>query len=509
MSLTALSTVSFLVVLAYLIFHYGLRKEITDDRGNTIPPGPLLRYAFLRRYPERVLHRWANQYGPLFSVWMGDQLFVVISDAKIARDLVVTNGAVFSGRKNYFMKNQTILRGRAITASPYGDTWRFHRKIAMQFLNPHAVQDLDRVLDYEGHILIRSLNAEALNGPGNPAHFCGRYALNNMLAISFGKRTSSVYDPLVERALAVTMEFMDLTGPWSNAIDFIKPLQWLPSKMKSRGRKLNSDIIEVYGAMINRVRARLQAGEEVPNCLAKTVLELEAQGQLDWEDCCMLTAVFTLGGVHSTAGIIQWFMALIPSHPEIQALAHEELDRVIGQDGWPTTTSESQLPYIRAIIKEVERIHAPFWMATPHCSTEDFVYNGMFIPKDTVVILNCYTMHHDEQRYPDSYTFNLDRYLGDQLSCAESAKLPDIMKRDHWTFGGGRRFCPGIVIAERELWLAISRLLWAFRIEAVPGEPISLEEYEGLSGRTPLPYRVRLVQRHTGVDSVLEKNAEL
>ena len=85
-----------------------------------------------------------------------------------------------------------------------------------------------------------------------------------------------------------------------------------------------------------------------------------------------------------------------------------------------------RLPYIRAIIKEVskilslptlirlylcfdahihiqvQRVHAPFWMATPHCSSEDFVYNGMYIPKGTVLVLNCFTMHHNEERYPDS-----------------------------------------------------------------------------------------------------------
>jgi len=54
---------------------------------------------------------------------MGNQLFVVVSDARIAKDLLVSNGAIFSSRKQYFMKNQTILRGRAITATPYNDTW--------------------------------------------------------------------------------------------------------------------------------------------------------------------------------------------------------------------------------------------------------------------------------------------------------------------------------------------------------------------------------------------------
>ncbi|KAJ7499379.1 cytochrome P450 [Mycena latifolia] len=381
----------------------------------------------------------------------------------------------------------------------------------MQLLTPKAIQSYADVFDYEASILIRSLYHESKKGsfPLDLASYAGHYALNNMLTISFGTRTDSSTAPLVDRALQLAMEFMDLTGPWSNAVDFITPLQWIPTKTRSRGRKVHNGIIEVYGAMYLAVKARMDAGETVPECLVRTLIETQEIEKLDWEDTCMLAAVFTLGGVHSTSGIIQWFLALIPSHPDIQARAHQELDRVIGRDHWPSAEDEARLPYIRAIIKEVQHVHAPFWMATPHCSTEDYEYNGMFIPKDTVVVLNCFTMHHNEDRYPDSYTFNPDRYMGDDLSCAESAKLSNVMERDHWTFGAGRRICPGLVVAERELFLAISRILWAFNVQALPSGPISLEEYEGLSGRTPLPFRVMFEPRHELVHSAVESIEEI
>jgi cytochrome P450 len=42
-------------------------------------------------------------------------------------------------------------------------------------------------------------------------------------------------------------------------------------------------------------------------------------------------------------------------------------------------------------------------MAPPHYSTEDFVYDGMYIPKNTAIVLNCYNIHHNEEKYPDPY----------------------------------------------------------------------------------------------------------
>ena len=117
--LNALLVILTLSLLLPLIF----RRNLKDKDGHPIPPGPLFRHFAIRPYPERVLRDWSKTYGPLFSLWMGDQLFVVISDARIAKDLLVSNGAIFSSRKPYFIKSQTILHGLAITSTPYDDTW--------------------------------------------------------------------------------------------------------------------------------------------------------------------------------------------------------------------------------------------------------------------------------------------------------------------------------------------------------------------------------------------------
>jgi hypothetical protein len=64
-------------------------------------------------------------------------------------------------------------------------------------------------------------------------------------------------------------------------------------------------------------------------------------------------------------------------------------------------------------------------------------------------------------------------------------------------------------VAERELWLAISRLLWAYDIRPPPDEPISLEGYHGQSSRTPKPYRITLTPRHNRVQALLEAEEEV
>ena len=61
-----------------------------------------------------------------------------------------------------------------------------------------------------------------------------------------------------------------------------------------------------------------------------------------------------------------------------------------------------------------------------------------------------------------------------------------------------------MIVAEREIWLTISRMLWAFNMHELPGESIDLKEYDGLSGRSPIPFKITLTPRDGKVEQVLK-----
>ena len=44
-------------------------------------------------------------------------------------------------------------------------------------------------------------------------------------------------------------------------------------------------------------------------------------------------------------------------YPEFQRKAQEEIDRVIGNDRFPTLADQANLPYVDALVKEVLRWH--------------------------------------------------------------------------------------------------------------------------------------------------------
>jgi cytochrome P450 len=196
--------------------------------------------------------------------------------------------------------------------------------------------------------------------------------------------------------------------------------------------------------------------------------------------------------------------------PSVAKTAQEEISRVCGSR-MPTLDDEPSLPYIRACVKESMRWMPTAVLGVPHAVIRDDEYMGYKIPKGAGVMWNVWAIHNDPTRHPDPRRFDPDRYKGDTQTAAEAANNADPSKRDQFVFGAGRRLCQGMHIAERSLFLGISRLLWAFDFElAVDGKgdvvsPDANDLTEGLLIQ-PKPFAARLVPRsQEKVDAIHEE----
>jgi Cytochrome P450 len=131
----------------------------------------------------------------------------------------------------------------------------------------------------------------------------------------------------------------------------------------------------------------------------------------------------------------------------------------------------------------------------------DDIYEGMLIPKDTTLFIPTWALHHSDSIYPDSESFNPDRYLGHDKLANDYAGNADWANRDHYNYGAGRRICPGIHLAERNMWRIAAKLLWAFEfaepVDAATGKVRHLDPLAYNPGilQAPLPFEVQIKPR--------------
>ena len=142
------------------------------------------------------------------------------------------------------------------------------------------------------------------------------------------------------------------------------------------------------------------------------------------------------------------------------------------------------------------------------------VVDGYLIPQGTTVIANMLSMHTQPAYFSDPHKFIPERFM-DNLKTMQSAANGKFEERDHFNFGFGRyvlkskrgrgdshlslflcrRVCPGIYLAEVELFCAVVRLYAKARIEPFDGLPDLEGCRNGGLTLNPLTYKVKFVKR--------------
>ena len=292
----------------------------------------------------------------------------------------------------------------------------------------------------------------------------------------------------LQQLFEIFQEFLRIAhAPTAGFIEFFPLLQHLPDFMlpvQGEAKQLHRREKDLYMTHWLNAKEAIRKGTALPCFCVQLAKEQEQQGFND-ELACYISGTLLEAGSHTTAGTLYGFIQAMVLFPDVQAAVHDELDRVIGSQRLPSMDDEPQLQYVRGCTKESLR-----WMPTtllgavPHATLQADEYMGYRIPKDAAVINNVYAIHNDPQRYPEPRRFDPARFAHDKQSAFDAAVNADVSQRDHFTFGAGRRICPGMHVAERSLFLAIARIMWAFEIRPVKDR----------DGRDVLPDPDRLTQ---------------
>lgn len=161
-------------------------------------------------------------------------------------------------------------------------------------------------------------------------------------------------------------------------------------------------------------------------------------------------------GTDTVAILLEWILARMVLHPEIQSKAQAEIISVVGNSRPVQDSDIPSLPYLQAIVKETLRIHPPGpLLSWARLAVRDVYVGDNFVPVGTTAMVNMWAITHDPRVWAEPEKFKPERFIEEDISIMGS----DLRLAP---FGSGRRVCPGkaMGLATVNLWLA--QLLQSF-----------------------------------------------
>nr|XP_002720927.3 1,25-dihydroxyvitamin D(3) 24-hydroxylase, mitochondrial [Oryctolagus cuniculus] len=216
----------------------------------------------------------------------------------------------------------------------------------------------------------------------------------------------------------------------------------------------------IFRSVKSCVDNRLEKYSQQPS--ADFLCDIYHRSQLSKKELYAAVTELQLAAVETTANSLMWVLYNLSRHPQVQQELLKEIQRVLPGHRVPRAEDLSNLPYLKACLKESMRLTptVPFTTRTLDKAT---VLGEYALPKGTVLMLNTQVLGSSEDNFEDSQQFRPERWLQDRKKINPFAHLP---------FGVGKRMCIGRRLAELQLHLALCWIVRKYAIVATDNEPV-------------------------------------
>ncbi|KAJ4324652.1 hypothetical protein N0V84_003776 [Fusarium piperis] len=320
---------------------------------------------------------------------MGFQGNIIINDGQIAYDLFVKRSNIYSDRPPSVV-GSIVSRGARSLLMPYGKRWRGVRKLFASLLTPAKCDTIYNQWS-EAEAVITCM--DVMKYPDDLTRVLNRFAMSVVRSITYGRRVFH-RDPLMIDSEEAASNFVNAFRPGAFIIEYMPWLLKFPRFMQPGIKKLEQyrDLEDKFN--MDKWHETVEIAKTYPDrhTIISEIKKLHEDEEIKEELTdmqCAATAMEIVGvGTDTTAASALILINALLLDPECLKKAHEELDRVIGQDRYPSWEEQDKLPYLRALIKEQHRWRPISPFSFTHYTREEDEYNGYRIPKNTVVRMN-------------------------------------------------------------------------------------------------------------------------
>ncbi|KAL2933105.1 Cytochrome P450 71A4 [Bienertia sinuspersici] len=494
----------FLFLFLFLLLLY---KWLFTNSSKTrnLPPTPRNKLPIIGHLhklgtrPHRSLQSLSEQYGELMLIYLGSRPTVVVSSARIAKEILKTNDAVFSNRPKFSIYDKLLYNSKDVSLSPYGEYWRQMKSIyVLQLLSNRRVRSFKGIREEETALLMGKIqenyNAQVLN---NLSEMFVVFTNDVVCRVAFGRKFSENQKSGVVDFKEVLKEFVELLGLF-NIGDFIPWLAWVNNinglnvRLKKVAKRFDLILEEILMQHTDKLNQTGNSSDNEYENKVKDFVDILLEVQKDnstgfpLERDSIKAQILDAfaAGTDTTYAVLEWAMTELLKHPQVMEKLQNEVREIAGEKEHLREDDLEKMKYLKAVIKETLRLHPPVPLLVPRESTHDLKINGYDISSRTLVFLNAWAIQRDPDIWENPEIFYPERFLHSSIDFKG-------MDFELIPFGGGRRICPGISFAMANNELVLANLMHKFNWilpDGVNSETLDMTESIGLTihRKTPL-----------------------
>ncbi|XP_006358823.1 cytochrome P450 83B1-like [Solanum tuberosum] len=476
----------FLFSLALSIIFIFLLHKAKMSRKTFLPPGPLgLPFiGNLHQYdslnPHLYFWKLSQKYGKIFSLTIGSSTMIVISSAKLAKEVLKTQDLTFCSRPSFLGQQKLSYNGHDIAFAPYNEYWRKMRKVCVVHLfSLKKVQSFSLIREDEVSKVIKKISQQAAASQIiNLSDIVISLTNTIICKIAFGIRYDEETHEKRKFAELSTMAEELMTHFFFS--DYFPMFGWLDKLFGniSRLEKNFNDLDEFFEELINQHlnpnRPKSMEGDII-DLLLQLRKEQSTSIDLTLDNIKGILMDILTGGTDTNAVAVIWSMTALMKNPEVMKKVQEEIRKSIRIKGIVNEDDIQNMPYFNAVIKEIFRLYPPAPLLVPREAMEKSILEGYEIQPGTIIHVNSWAIARDPEIWENPEEFIPERFL----NCDIDFKGQNF---ELIPFGAGRRGCPGIALGVATINLILSNLLYAFDWELPHGMIKEDIDTDGLPG---------------------------
>ncbi|KAL9298924.1 putative cytochrome P450 [Arabidopsis thaliana] len=478
----------FIVLCLFSLFCYSLFfKKPKHPRGCDLPPSPpslpIIGHLHLLFSPltHKSLQKLSSKYGPLLHLRIFNVPVILVSSASVAYEIFRAHDVNVSSRGVAAIDESLLFGSSGIITAPYGDYWKFMKKlIATKLLRPQSLESSRGIRGEELTRFYNSLLDKARMTESVEISTEAMKLVNNTLCRMSMGRSFSEENGEAEKIRGLVGESYALTKKMFLASLLRKPLKKLRISLFEKEIMGVSDRLdELLERILVEHEEKLHEehqGTDMMDVLLAASGDENAEYNITRNHIKSFFVEIFIGATDTSVQTTQWTMAEILNNPNVLERLRKDIDSVVGKTRLIQETDLPNLPYLQAVVKEGLRLHPPGPLLV-RTFQERCKIKGFYIPEKTTLVINAYAVMRDPDSWEDPDEFKPERFLSSSSGQEDEKEKPF----KYLPFGGGRRGCPGGNLAYIFVGTAIGVMVQCFDWK-IKGDKVNMEEtFEGMN----------------------------